>query len=312
MGPAHEPAPPRSRRRSKPGTGAGNPSRSSSTLGRSTRIRRAWPCRGRWRSVTTGGCPAIASVSRGFGLGPLRPDRRVRRSWRPCVKRVCAFVVMAALWGHAGASAAPPQLRGIGIDETLGGEARLAAALNLVGAQATGLPVFVRLLVRNADLGSSASDYSRLDARLESYRRVAIPVVVTLADLPVDAASIDAWRPHLRALAEHLRGKVLAYQVGDRLDAAAVQSQGLRIPAQARRGPGAVHRQHTAHSAGWPGRHGRGGMATRPLPGGRRSLRRRRGAGRAQSRAVRPRRSRMPSSASTPPPPLPTRLQSSG
>ena len=88
------------------------------------------------------------------------------------------------------------------------------------GVAAAGLPVFVRLRVRNADLGPSASDYSRLDARLDSYRRVRIPVVITLADPPMDAAGIDAWRPNLRALAEHLRGNVHAYQVGDRLDAA--------------------------------------------------------------------------------------------
>jgi hypothetical protein len=136
------------------------------------------------------------------------------------VTRLGALVIVTALWSHTPASAAPPHLRGIGIDESLMGETNLATAMERAGVTEAGLPVFVRLLIRSADLGPTVSDYSRLDTRLESYRRFGVPVVVTLADPPLEAAAIEAWRPNLRSLADHLRGRVLAYQVGDRLDAA--------------------------------------------------------------------------------------------
>jgi hypothetical protein len=48
-----------------------------------------------------------------------------------------------------------------------------------------------------------------------------VPVVLALADPPADVAGLDRWRPTLRALAEHCRGKVLAYQVGDQLGGSA-------------------------------------------------------------------------------------------
>jgi hypothetical protein len=138
------------------------------------------------------------------------------------VRRLCALAVVLGVCSPALASGAAPQLRGLGIDDTVAGEASLTRALEQAGVASAGPPVFVRLLLRNADLGPGASDYSRLDARLDAYRRLKIPVVITLTDPPTDSAGIDAWRTSLRALAEHLRGSVIAYQVGDRLDAAGI------------------------------------------------------------------------------------------
>ena len=135
-----------------------------------------------------------------------------------------ALVLAAAAWLAAAslAAGAPQALKGVGIDETLDRDAVLAPALDRVRLAAPGPPVFVRLLVRRADLLSSASpataDFSRLDARLDLYARRQIPVVLTLVDPPTDAVAIDAWRASLRGLVAHVRGRVRAYQVGDRLE----------------------------------------------------------------------------------------------
>ncbi|HEX7486302.1 MAG TPA: sigma-E factor regulatory protein RseB domain-containing protein [Vicinamibacterales bacterium] len=137
------------------------------------------------------------------------------------MKPLGAFVIVVSLAAVAPAFGELPRLRGLGVDETLDNQAVLAPALDRARLGAADLPVFVRLLVRRADLGPGASDFSRLDARLDLYGRRNIPVVLTLVDPPTDVAGIDAWRPDLRALAERTRGRVLGYQVGDRLDGAA-------------------------------------------------------------------------------------------
>ena len=131
--------------------------------------------------------------------------------------------LIVGLWLAAAVPAlgAPAPLRGFGVDETLDKEAILAPALDRARLGAADLPLFVRLLVGRDDLGPASTDFTRLDQRLDVYGRRNIPVVLTLVDAPTSAAAIDAWRATLRSLAEHVRGKVAAYQVGDRLEGAA-------------------------------------------------------------------------------------------
>jgi hypothetical protein len=133
------------------------------------------------------------------------------------------FALTAIAWLAATlAAATPPALKGIGVDETLDHDAVLAPALDRARLTGSDLPVFVRLLVRRADLLSSASpvsvDYERLDARLDLYARKQIPVVLVFVDPPTDAVGIDAWRAPLRALVAHIKSKVRAFQIGDRMD----------------------------------------------------------------------------------------------
>ena len=132
------------------------------------------------------------------------------------MRQFCAGLIGAWL-AAAPAAAAPPAVRGIGVDETLDREAVLAAALDRARLTGTELPMFVRLVVRQADLGEAGADFGRLDDRLGAYGRRNVPVVLTLADPPADAGGLDGWRTALRALADHCRGRVLAYQVGDQL-----------------------------------------------------------------------------------------------
>jgi len=124
------------------------------------------------------------------------------------------------------AAAAPPAVRGIGVDETLDREAVLAAALDRARLTGTELPMFVRLVVRQADLGDAGVDFGRLDDRLGAYGRRNVPVVLTLADPPADAAGLDGWRTAASLAGDHCRGRVLAYQVGDQLAAKRVRLPG--------------------------------------------------------------------------------------
>ena len=137
------------------------------------------------------------------------------------MKRILALTAIAWLAATL-AAATPPALKGIGVDETLDRDAVLAPALDRARLTGSDVPVFVRLLLRRADLLSSGSpaavDYGRLDARLDLYARKQIPVVLVFVDPPIDAIGIDAWRAPLRALVAHIKGKVRAYQIGDRMD----------------------------------------------------------------------------------------------
>jgi hypothetical protein len=137
------------------------------------------------------------------------------------MKQLCACVIGTWLAAALPAAGAPPPLRGFGVDETLDRAAILAPALDRVQLSGLDLPVFVRLILRPADLGAAPADFSPLDERINLYSRRNVPVVLALVDPPTGVAEIDAWRATLRLLAEHCRGKVLAYQVGDRLGGAA-------------------------------------------------------------------------------------------
>ncbi len=150
-------------------------------------------------------------------LRPVRGPRAEARGVRPGAL-IAACVVATCLAASIPALAAPPPVRGLGVDESLDKEPTLAAAIDRARLGSADLPVFVRLLVHRADLGPASNDFSRLDERLKLYAGRNIPVMLTLVDPPMQTAAIEAWRPALRALAEHLKGKVLAYQVGDRLD----------------------------------------------------------------------------------------------
>ncbi len=137
------------------------------------------------------------------------------------MKHLFGWLVGLSLAAAVPVLGAPAPLRGLGVDETLDKGPILAPAVDRARVDPADLPVFVRLLVRRGDLGAASTDFARLDERIELYARKHIPVVLTLVDAPTDAAGIDAWRSPLRSLAEHARGKVLAYQVGDRLEGAA-------------------------------------------------------------------------------------------
>lgn len=113
------------------------------------------------------------------------------------------------------ALAATPPLKGLGIDETLDTGPVLAEALDRVRPRAD-TPLFVRLILRRADLAPGA-DSARLESRLDLYARRRVPVMLVVADPPLDVAAVDAWRLEFRALVERCRGKVAGYQMGDRL-----------------------------------------------------------------------------------------------
>ena len=133
-------------------------------------------------------------------------------------RRASAFAVSGWLAAALSAAAATPLLRGLGVDETLDGPAVLAAALDIARVSPSDVPVFVRLLVRRAQFDPGSSGFGPLDQRLGVYASRHVPVMLVLADPPIDATEVEAWGPALRGLVQRCRGKVVAYQIGDRLD----------------------------------------------------------------------------------------------
>lgn len=132
--------------------------------------------------------------------------------WRAWIIGACLTVACPAL-------AAPPAVKGLGVDERLDEEPILAPALERARVAATDLPLLVRLLVRRADIGAGGTAaHQKLDERLALYGRLAVPVVLTIVDPPSAASDIDRWRPELRALVQHCQGRVAGYQIGDQLN----------------------------------------------------------------------------------------------
>jgi len=115
--------------------------------------------------------------------------------------------------------ATPPRLRGIGIDETLAGPALLAEALNEVRLRADGLPLYVRIQLAPGELdepGGTSPRFERLDERVDRYTLKGVPVILALTGaLPAPEAS-GGWRRFLETLAQHYRGRIKAYQLGER------------------------------------------------------------------------------------------------
>ncbi len=117
--------------------------------------------------------------------------------------------------GIAPAGAAVPAaaaLRGVGVDETLSAGPVLAPALDLAALPA-GLPLFVRIAVRPADVaGPQADAWPALDERLSLYAARRVPVVVALGALPATRET-EPWKALLRELAGKSRGRVRAYEL---------------------------------------------------------------------------------------------------
>jgi hypothetical protein len=122
------------------------------------------------------------------------------------------------------ARAATP-LRGIGVDEALGGEPMLADA-------PTSVPVVSRVSLDPHDFQGAGSDaaFARLDARLELYGARKIPVILALGPFPADDGAVEEWRQIVRAVAEHGRGRAAAYEIGDLSGTSAQRSGGLPAP----------------------------------------------------------------------------------
>lgn len=132
-------------------------------------------------------------------------------------------VALAFVLGPSAASASAggqqdqaKPLRGVGIEETLDSPPILAPALDAARLVKAGLPLFVRLVVKAADLTEAPGrdTFARLDARVNLYAGRGIPVFVVLDQVPQTPDETDAWRQRLRAIAERYRGKVKGYQIG--------------------------------------------------------------------------------------------------
>ena len=133
-----------------------------------------------------------------------------------------ACVCACLAFGRTPVSADSPQasaprapLAGIAIDESLDRESALLAGLP---RPADALPPLIARVT--IDLGRAAATedagafLAELDRRLNAYAARQVSVVLDLGRVPAGDDQVDSWRQSIRAVAEHLRGKVAGYQVG--------------------------------------------------------------------------------------------------
>jgi hypothetical protein len=101
----------------------------------------------------------------------------------------------------------------IGIEESIEQPGVLAEALDL-SRLSTPAAVFVRLSIGWPQLArAAAGDWTVVDQRVDQLRRRSVPVLIAVAARPGPEVTADAWAAAVRALAAHLKGRVIAYQI---------------------------------------------------------------------------------------------------
>ena len=129
-----------------------------------------------------------------------------------------SLLTASLLGGLAGATETTvPPLRGMVVEESLEGEAVLADALNEALLKAAGLPVVARITVSRTELepAPGAFRFDRLDERIERYKTKGVPVLLAVRGPLVHSEEASPWRTFVRTLAEHYRGSVRGYELGD-------------------------------------------------------------------------------------------------
>ena len=134
-----------------------------------------------------------------------------------------AFMALASLlFAHAAFAqqvAIGPFGGRIGIEESVEQTAELADVLEQARFPAPP-PVFVRLSIGWPQLERAAGgNWTVLDQRVDELRRRSVPVLMAIGPRQ-PGISVDTWADAVRAMAPHLRGRVVAYQIeSDREDA---------------------------------------------------------------------------------------------
>lgn len=127
---------------------------------------------------------------------------------------VLAVLVTSAFALPAVSVAAP--FRGLGTDESLGGEPRLAPLLARLGPRPADLPLFVRIGVERTALEPLPGDYrfTALSERIALYQRLSVSMILDIGPLPGDLAAAEGWKAFVRSLATRCQNQVRAYQIG--------------------------------------------------------------------------------------------------
>jgi hypothetical protein len=126
------------------------------------------------------------------------------------------LVLLCAIPLTAVAQPRVPPLHGIAVDETLGAPSVLAEAVPSGDTTPTA-PLLVRLTIDPTAFAgpASAAAFAQLDARVALYRARGITVVLALGQFPASESDVESWRQRVRSIADHVRARVAAYQIGD-------------------------------------------------------------------------------------------------
>lgn len=127
------------------------------------------------------------------------------------------FVAGILMLGPCSAWSQQSAVPGIGFDETLSGPAVLAEARAAARIELLPAPISVRLVVRRVDVEvrPDVEDFTALDARLETYRRIPdVRVYVDLRDEFPAPDTLSGWNRFVRIVAARYQGKVAGYVFG--------------------------------------------------------------------------------------------------
>ena len=131
---------------------------------------------------------------------------------------MCGVMALSIVLATTSAVAQPRPaagLRGrIGLEDRLETPSRVLAALERQRVGSSDLRAFVRLSVEWPTLQrAAAGEWSALDGRLDAYARRAIPVLLAIGPRDRSSTETDNWVPVIQAVARHLLGRVVGYQI---------------------------------------------------------------------------------------------------
>jgi hypothetical protein len=106
-------------------------------------------------------------------------------------------------------------LGGVAFDERLDRESTLLSALPRAAIDLPPLTARVEVDLLATGPDRAASLLVDLDRRLDAYVARKVRVLLSLGRLPASDDQVDSWRQSLRTIAEHGRGKVAGYQIGE-------------------------------------------------------------------------------------------------
>jgi hypothetical protein len=140
-------------------------------------------------------------------------------SWRRNLICLTACLPLAGSSGFAETLQAPPAARaslgGVAFDERLDREPVLLPALPRSTADLPPLVVRIAFDLSGTRSDRLASALADLDRRVNGYAARRVRVVLGLGAFPPSDDDVESWRQSIRTVAEHGRGKVAGYQIGE-------------------------------------------------------------------------------------------------
>ncbi len=126
-----------------------------------------------------------------------------------------AFAITVLTAAVAAQTSSRTPIKGVGVDERLGGPPALEQALTHAGLKGSDVGTFVRFISPWAALDEARTTgrWDLIDARLDAFGRLGVPVLVQIEDAPFVLDQSALWSDTIRAIVTHFGTRVSGYEI---------------------------------------------------------------------------------------------------